>query len=124
MKTIVKVVLSVGIFILLLCGGALFYTKNSSGEVAALFDQLNPLIPESEVYVKTQAPESVNEHGTAMYKQIAASPDGTTRTIEFTGMQELKKGHYLKLTNKGAHVETYEEVPEKDVPQKALEKIK
>ncbi|KAF1303594.1 YxeA family protein [Enterococcus sp. JM9B] len=124
MKTIVKVIVSVGIFLLLLCGGSLFYTKNSSGELAAFLDQLNPLVPESEVYVKTQDPESVNGYGTAAYKQTAAASDGTTRTLEFNGLQVLKKDRYLKLINKGAHVETYEEIPEKEVPQKALEKIK
>ena len=40
-----------------------------------------------------------------------------------TSISELKVGHYLKLTNKGAHVETYEEISKEEVPQKALEKL-
>jgi uncharacterized protein (TIGR01655 family) len=49
--------------------------------------------------------------------------DGKTRPIAFNGISELKVGHYLKLTNKGAHVETYEEVAKDDVPKNVLEKL-
>ena len=46
-----------------------------------------------------------------------------TRTIQFNGISELKINRYLKLTNKGAHVETYEEVRRDQVPEKALKEI-
>ena len=54
----------IGIFILLF--GAMLYSKNSSSEVAGTLDQLNPLVPKSELYVKTTKPHSVNDYGTAM----------------------------------------------------------
>ena len=89
-KKIVRAILSIGLFFLLLCGGIMLYTNRASGEVAGILDQLNPLVPKSEMYVKTQAPESVNGYGTAHYKQVAATADGQTRMIEFEGLQVLK----------------------------------
>lgn len=46
-----------------------------------------------------------------------------TRTIQFNGITELKTDRYLKLSNKGAHIETYEEVRRDQVPEKALKEI-
>lgn len=123
MKTIFKLIISLVFMAALLLGGALFYTSQSSGELAGIMDQLNPLVKEGEIYVKTTTPESVNEYGTAAYRQTAADSEGHTRTIEFNGIQELKTDHYLKITNKGAHVITYEEVTKEEVPQPALAKI-
>lgn len=111
----------IGIFILLF--GAMLYSKNSSSEVAGTLDQLNPLVLKSELYVKTTKPHSVNDYGTASYEQLAADKNGKTRTIQFNGISELKINRYLKLTNKGAHVETYEEVRRDQVPKKALKEI-
>lgn len=64
--------------------------KNSSSEIAGVMDQLNPLVKESELYVKTTKPQSVNEYGTASYQQLAANKEGETRTIQFNGLSELK----------------------------------
>ena len=91
--------------------GLKYYTERSYGEIPGILDQLNPLVEKGEVYVKTQKPEEVNEHGTARYVQKAANADGEERTIEFNGLSVLKENHYLKISNKGAHIETYEEVP-------------
>ena len=101
----------------------MLYSKNSSSEVAGTLDQLNPLVPKSEIYVKTTKPQSVNGYGTANYQQIAADENGKTRTIQFNGITELKTDRYLKLSNKGAHIETYEEVRRDQVPEKALKEI-
>lgn len=109
--------------VLILLFGASLYSKNSSSEVAAILDQVNPLVPKSELYVKTTAPQSVNSYGTANYQQLAADKNGKTRTIQFNGLKELKTDRYLKLTNKGAHIETYEEVPRDQVPKSALKEI-
>ena len=43
--------------------------------------------------------------------------------IIFTSSKELKKGHYLKLSNKGTHINSYEEVQKEQVPEKALKAI-
>jgi uncharacterized protein (TIGR01655 family) len=121
-----KLIAKIGGVILLMVGGlfaSTFYTKNSANEFAGILDQLNPLVKEGHVYVKTKAADSVNGYGTAYYEQIAVDEDGKTRPIAFNGISELKVGHYLKLTHKGAHVETYEEVAKDDVPKNVLEKL-
>ncbi|ELA06084.1 hypothetical protein EFM7_0654 [Enterococcus faecalis M7] len=46
-----------------------------------------------------------------------------TREITFTADHELKTDHYLKVSNKGAHINTYEEVNQDQVPEKALQAI-
>lgn len=119
----IKEILGVIAFIDILLFGSMLYSKNSSSEIAGVMDQLNPLVKESELYVKTTKPQSVNEYGTASYQQLAANKEGETRTIQFNGLSELKTDRYLKLTNKGAHVETYEEVRRDQVPEKALNEI-
>lgn len=119
----IKKILGVIAFITILLFGSMLYSKNSSSEIAGVMDQLNPLVKESELYVKTTKPQSVNEYGTASYHQLAANKEGETRTIQFNGLSELKTDRYLKLTNKGAHVETYEEVRRDQVPEKALNEI-
>ena len=116
MKTIIK--LAAGV--LLLLGGAALFSSHAPNDVAQVIDQLNPLLPTKDLYVKTTKPESVNGYGTAAYKQMAADQEGHTREIQFSGLSELKTDRYLKLTAKGAHVETYEEVPQAEVPKKAL----
>lgn len=119
----IKKILGAIIGIAILLFGAMLYSKNSSSEVAGILDQLNPLVPKSELYVKTTKPQSVNGYGTASYQQVAADKDGKTRTIQFNGISELKTDRYLKLTSKGAHVETYEEVRRDQVPEQALNEI-
>ncbi len=111
----------IGIFIFLF--GAMLYSKNSSSEVAGTLDQLNPLVPKSELYVKTTKPHSVNDYGTASYEQLAADKNGKTRTIQFNGISELKINRYLKLTNKGAHVKPMKKCAVISVPEKALKEI-
>jgi len=110
-------------FIIILLFGTMLYSKNSSSEVAGVLDQLNPLVPKSELYVKTTTPQSVNGYGTATYQQMAANKNGKTRKVQFNGISELKTDRYLKLINKGAHIESYEEVLRYQVPEKALKEI-
>lgn len=103
--------------------GAKFYAEKNSGELASVLDQLNPLVKEGNVYVKTKKANSVNGYGIASYTQVAADEEGKTREITFTADHELKTDHYLKVPNKGAHINTYEEVNQDQVPEKALQAI-
>ncbi|MBO0469295.1 YxeA family protein [Enterococcus sp. DIV0242_7C1] len=121
-----KLVKTIGIFLLLGAAalfGAKAYTQNQSGELPGVLDQLNPLVTEGEVYVKTKEANEVIEHGIAVYKQEAVDKEGKKRAITFTADHELIQDRYLKIYNKGAHVETYEEVTKDQVPQQALDKI-
>ena len=115
----------IGLFagVLILLFGASLYSQNSSSEIAGILDQINPIVPKSELYVKTIKPQSVNEYGTANYEQVAADKNGKTRTVQFNGISELKTDRYLKLTNKGAHIETYEDVTRDQVRESALKQI-
>ncbi|MFV0560808.1 MAG: YxeA family protein [Enterococcus sp.] len=118
---VLKGLVGIGAVVIIGLFGMKMYTANSSDEFSAIMDQVNPLVKQGTIYVKTTDPESVNEYGTAAYKQKAVDENGKTRQIEFNGLKVLKKNHYLKLDNKGAHVEFYQEVAKEDVPQKALE---
>ncbi len=121
--SMIKKLISTIVLVGLVLVGSTFYTRNSNSELAGIMDQLNPLVSEGAVYVKTTKPESINEYGTAAYNQMAADENGKTRPVAFNGLSELKVDHYLKLTNKGAHIENYEEVARDQVPSKALQVI-
>ncbi|MBM7688703.1 hypothetical protein BCR24_08785 [Enterococcus ureilyticus] len=122
MKTIKAFVL-----LILLGGAALFgatvYTNNQSDELSGTIDQLNPLVSKGEVYVKTKKADQIIEHGITIYTQEAVNKDGKKREITFKADHELITDRYLKIYNKGAHVETYEEVSREAVPEKALQLI-
>ena len=120
LKRLIKGVVGVSVILGVLFGGAVVFSDDASGEFAQIVDRVNPFVKEGNVYVKTTQPEEVNGYGTARYRQVAADEKGNKRTIEFSGISELKKGHYLKLENKGAFVKTYEEVKKADIPQAAL----
>ena len=119
MKTMIK--LAAGI--LFLFGGLTLFSSLAPEEVTQIVDQINPLLPTTQHYVKITSSQSVNDYGTASYRQLAADKNGQTRKIQFNGLSELKIDHYLKLTTKGSHVETYEEVTKEEVPHKALKAI-
>lgn len=103
--------------------GSKIYNENNPGELGAVVDQLNLFISESEVYVKTKSYDDINKDDMYSYTQTAADETGKTRKIIFTSSKELKKGHYLKLSNKGTHINSYEEVQKEQVPEKALKTI-
>lgn len=111
----------------LLGGAALFgakvYTQNKSDELSGTIDQLNPLVTKGEVYVKTKKVDSINGYGIASYTQPAIDKEGNTREMTYTADHELIMGRYLKLYNKGAHVETYEEVTAEAIPEKVLQQL-
>ncbi|MDV8950522.1 YxeA family protein [Enterococcus faecalis] len=121
-----KFVISIGTLIaVIVIGffGSKIYNENNPGELGAVVDQLNPFISESEVYVKTKSYDDINKDDMYSYTQTAADETGKTRKIIFTSSKELKKGHYLKLSNKGTHINSYEEVQKEQVPEKALKAI-
>lgn len=118
-KTIVLVVLLFGAALF----GAKLYTQNQSDELSGTIDQLNPLVVKGEVYVKTKKADSINSYGITTYKQQAFNKDGKKKVLTFTADHELKTDRYLKIYNKGAHIETYEEVSEQNVPEKALQQL-
>ncbi|WP_167629171.1 YxeA family protein [Listeria valentina] len=123
MKQLVGWVLGVIIVVGVALVGVKFVTANQSGEMAGIVDRFNPLVKEETVYVKTGQLVNVDEHGNANYKLTAVNQEGKTRTIEFMSIGELKQNRFLKLSSKGAYVETYKEVAREKVPEKAIEQL-
>lgn len=123
MKKLVGWILGVIIIVGVALVGVKFVTANQSGELAGIVDRFNPLVKEEAVYVKTEEPVNVDEHGNANYKLTAVNQEGKTRTIEFMSIGELKQNRFLKLSSKGAYVETYEEVAREKLPDKAIEQL-
>ena len=97
--------------------------KKQEGEIAGLIDQINPLVKEESSYIKTKKPDKFLEYDRASYTQKAYDKQGESRNLTFTAAQSLKLDRYLKITHKGAHVATYEEVNKQDIPKKAIKKI-
>src|SRR5699024_1439111 len=97
--------------------------KKQEGEIAGLIDQINPLVKEENSYVKTKKPDKFLEYDRDSYTQKAYDKQGKSRNLTFTAAQSLKLDKYLKITHKGAHVATYEEVNKQDIPKKAIKEI-
>lgn len=113
LKKIVILIISV----LLLGGiiGGVYYFKNANK------------IGADASYVKiTKAPTKSNEISfNNNYTLPAYDENGKETEVTFSADKELRKGAYLKLyikEDKG--VTSFEEVPEKEVPAKAAEKLK
>ena len=97
--------------------------KKQEGEIAGLIDHINPLVKKESSYVKTKKPDEFLEYDRVSYTQKAYDEQGESRNLTFTASQSLKLDKYLKITHKGAHVATYEEVKKQDIPKKAIEEI-
>lgn len=120
---IIKGLIATLLLITLGLWGLTYVTKDSTSEIAGVVDQINPLVKTQPLYVKTIEPQSVNDYGTASYTQTAYNQKGQARKIQFNGITTLKTNHYLKLTAKGGHVETYEEVQLSDIPLAARQQL-
>ncbi len=123
MKKLGSLILGIVVVAFVALVGAKFVTADQSGEMAGIVDRFNPFVKEEAVYVKTGKPVNVDEHGNANYKLTAVNQEGKTRTIEFMSIGELKQNRFLKLSSKGAYVETYEEVAREKLPDKAIEQL-
>ncbi|WKF85279.1 YxeA family protein [Lacticaseibacillus pantheris] len=123
MRRFISIILGIAVVIALVGVGAKFATQNSSSQLAATVDQLNPLVGKDVAYVKTTKPVSVNGYGTPTYRQMAVDRYGRSRTLEFVGVKVLKRGRYLKIDHKGAYVETYTAVSASSVPAAARNEL-
>lgn len=50
--------------------------------------------------------------------------EGKETQLMYTATFDVKPHRYLKITHKGHHVETFEEVEKEEVPKKALAKLR
>lgn len=120
---VIIAIVILAIFTMLIVLAFITKEKNEPGEVYALIDQLNPLVKEQNSYVKTKKPDEFLEHNRVSYTQKSYDEQGNSRNITFEAAQTLKLDKHLKITHKGAHAVTYEEVKKNDVPKKALKEI-
>lgn len=97
--------------------------KKQEGEITGLIDHINPLVKKESSYVKTKKPDEFLAYDRVSYTQKAYDEQGESRNLTFTASQSLKLDKYLKITHKGAHVATYEEVNKQDIPKKAIKEI-
>lgn len=123
MKRFIGLLVGLGLLVGVIAGGAKLATQHQSGELAAVVDQLNPLVPTQTIYVKTTQPRQYDHFGTPTYQQTAVDAHGHQRPIMFTGMKTFALGHYLALTTKGAYVKTYTEVAVHNLPTAAQQAL-
>lgn len=74
--------------------GAKFYAEKNSGELAGVLDQLNPLVKEGNVYVKTKKADSVNGYGIASYTK-----GPTSIRMKRSIKTKYQKRHYKRFKN-------------------------
>ncbi|HDR7760650.1 YxeA family protein [Bacillus cereus] len=91
-------------------------------------DRFNPMIEENDVYVLTKGeaePDPEYAGKRYMYKLNGVDESGNEEQIKvgLAGKDEYVDS-YLKVHVKGKYVFQFEEVQEKEIPEKAKEKLK
>ncbi|MBE5666159.1 YxeA family protein [Staphylococcus sp. SS87] len=120
MKTILKTITYIALTII----GAyatLFILKTIDSH--GVTDQFNPLVKKDDSYVKTTEVSTRMDDQLRSYNQSAFNKEGKETQLMYTATFDIKPHRYLKITHKGHHVETFEEVEKGQVPKKALEKL-
>ncbi|UMT78507.1 YxeA family protein [Staphylococcus roterodami] len=120
MKTILKTIIYIALTII----GAyatLFILKTIDSH--GVTDQFNPLVKKEDSYVKTTEVSTRMDDQLRSYNQSAFNKEGKETQLMYTATFDIKPHRYLKITHKGHHVETFEEVEKGQVPKKALEKL-
>ncbi|HCZ1880296.1 TPA: YxeA family protein [Staphylococcus aureus] len=110
MKTILKTITYLALTII----GAyatLFILKTIDSH--GITDQFNPLVKEDVSYVKTTEVSTRIDNQLRSYSQSAFNKEGKETQLMYTATFDVKPHRYLKITHKGHHVETFEEVPKK-----------
>ncbi|CXP67318.1 exported protein [Staphylococcus aureus] len=116
MKTILKTITYLALTIVG-AYAALFILKTIDSH--GITDQFNPLVKEDDSYVKTTEVSTRMDDQLRSYTQSAFNKEGKETQLMYTATPH----RYLKITHKGHHVETFEEVEKEEVPKKALDKL-
>ncbi|KMP94691.1 YxeA family protein [Bacillus cereus] len=103
-------------------GGLLTYIGGEN------IDRFNPLVKEKDVYVHTKGeakpdPDHDGKRYFYMLDGVDAIGDESTIKVGMPGKDEYVDS-YLKVRTKGKYVFGYEKVEQKDIPEKAKEKLK
>ncbi|PHA25530.1 hypothetical protein COI69_09180 [Bacillus cereus] len=103
-------------------GGLLTYM---GGETV---DRFNPLVKEKDVYVLTKGeakPDPKHNGRRYFYELNGVDTSGNENTVKLgVSKKDGYSDSYLKAHVKGKYVYEFEKVQEKDIPEKAKEKLK
>ncbi|WP_270311737.1 YxeA family protein [Vagococcus fluvialis] len=131
MKKKVMVYMSLFLGLAFLFYGTPLITKNKTSDTAMILDLLNPFVKNTEVYLKTSDDyvdtyKSKGEEATNyVYITTTYTEKGKKRQLKYVSFgKKLTPNKYLKVTIKGQDVRRWEEIPKKEVPEKAIEKLK
>ena len=86
-------------------------------------DLLNPLVPREEIYVQINKPGTPRGAGGYDYTLPGYTAEGEQREVTFYAGKKLREQAYLKVTAKGAYVETWAEVQFEQLPEKAKRQL-
>ncbi|MGG2063618.1 YxeA family protein [Bacillus sp. S14(2024)] len=99
-----------------------------TGNADENIDRLNPFVKEKVVYVLTKGEGKPDPGYPGRYMYILNGVDESGQEGEVkvgtAAKDEFQENTYLKLRAKGKYVFEFKEVQEKDVPEKAKEKLK
>ncbi|GAJ98557.1 YxeA family protein [Geomicrobium sp. JCM 19055] len=73
-------------------------------------DQLNPFVPEEDVYVIVEGEGEELGSGRVEYTLTGITEDGEEREVTFTASAPLREGATLRLETKRTYVKSWEEV--------------
>ena len=121
MKTILKTITYLALTII--GAYATLFILNTI-DTHGITDQFNPLVKEDVSSVKTTEVSTRIDNQLRSYSQSAFNKEGKETQLMYTATFDVKPHRYLKITHKGHHVETFEEVEKEEVPKKALAKLR
>ncbi|MFB9770245.1 YxeA family protein [Lactiplantibacillus modestisalitolerans] len=125
-----KGLLGLALVIVLIVGGLLAsgtVTKNRGDEFSMALDNVNPLVPVTTVYGKTN--QAVSYHQGQMgedvyeYRINTVDAKGNRRWLTFDADHRLKLNHYLKIETKGQNVNSWAAVPVTQLPSQVNQVI-
>ena len=92
--------------------------------VTGVFDQINPMISQKNVYVQVDEQQPKKVHHRYEYSLTGYTSGGNEKKVTFTSSTLLPEGSYLKVDAKGSYVKTWEMVKSHKLPSKVKEKFK
>ncbi|EOL50516.1 YxeA family protein [Enterococcus caccae] len=127
MKRFCKAILATIIVFAVGIVGLRIYTYNNTSLAAAVIDNLNPLVKNDTLYVKTTSKydykylDAVSKIENFAYIQTCYTRKGETRKLEYVSLgKQLSPGKFLKLRVKGQNVLSWEEIKQRELPEPVI----
>lgn len=127
MRTLKKLFITLGVFILiigaLMLVGKIYSEHHPNDPTVQNLNKYNFMISKEDYFVKTDRPVKKKKLGKDFYdytyKTVGYDKKGDGKKITYTATKKLKTNHYLKLTTKQGQVLSYSEVKKSDIPKNA-----